>query len=207
MLEKQALSILQEKNSFFLVPKLYKLVAEKFATSKINGRLLIQSDIAEGNDTCYSFLQDMGLIVFNRNTQRICLDPQLLAKALACFVMPPEHEKVIYGVISPSIRELSILPHRILEERLIQSKVASKENVLEVIECLQQFDFCYKLNSEEELIYKSDGYLFPFMRRVNKFQLEVPKAHFKLFTLGVLFLRNDYAIGCNFFFRLQVIAR
>lgn len=69
-----------------------------------------------GYSTCYSFLQDMGVILFNRSTQMICLNPQLLAKALACIVMPPEHEKLVYGGIPVDIRGLSIIPEVFTEQ-------------------------------------------------------------------------------------------
>lgn len=62
------------------------------------------------DDIIYAFLQELGFIIFNRATKMVCLDPQILAKALACFVMPPEHESIAYSVIPTSIRKLSIIP-------------------------------------------------------------------------------------------------
>lgn len=208
--EKQVNEILQERNSFFKVPKLYKLIAERIEEAQKKKKILISCE--RRNDTCYSFLQDMGLLLFNRNTQMVCIDPQLIAKALAVFVMPPNHEAVIFANVPPSIKELSILPHQLVKDRIIQAKIATDENILEVIECLQQFDFCYKLNEEEEKMYGSkdkplSGYLFPSMRKPAPLSLRIPQADEKLLTLGILFERDDYAIGSNFFFRLQVIAR
>lgn len=63
----------------------------------------------QSNDTCFSFLQDMGVILFNRSNQMICLDPQLMAKALACFLMPPQHELLVYGRVSDELKGMSIL--------------------------------------------------------------------------------------------------
>lgn len=149
----------------------------------------------------------MGLILFNRNTQMLCLDPQLLAKALACFVMPPLHAEMVYGKEAPSYREYTILPDQIVEKKLLGMKIATKENVSEVMKCLEQFDFCYKLDTNEEKMYNCTGYIFPFMRKEALLPLETLSQRIKVLTLGMLFKRSDYAIGSNFFFRLQVIAR
>lgn len=217
VLEEQVYLILSEKNSFFRVPRSYKLTAETIEEiKKTEGRLLLSvsavsekfTDKTHINDTCFSFLQDMGIILFNRNTQMICLEPQLLAKALACFVMPVMHEQMVYGTVAPQIKELSILPHSVLQDRLLLSNVATPKNLLEVIECLQQFDFCYKLNSKEEKVYGLEGYLFPFMRKKSaSFVLETPTSTESVLTIGVIFVREDSTIGSNFFFRLEVIAR
>ena len=173
---------MQEKNTFFRVPKIYKVIAEQLEEAKKNGKLLVPCDKTNGNDTCYSFLQDMGIILFNRNTQMVCVDPQLMAKVLALFVMPPAHEEAIFGNIPSRIKDLSILPHQLVEERIIKSKIATNYNILEIIECLQQFDFCYKLDSEEEKMYNTVGYLFPCLRKVAPLSLKKHQENTKLLT-------------------------
>lgn len=77
-------------------------------------KMLVHVSVVKSSDTLpdiiFSVLQDLGFLLFNRNTKMVCLNPQLLAKALACFVMPPEHEKIAYSVIPTTIRRMSIIP-------------------------------------------------------------------------------------------------
>lgn len=217
LLAEQAKNIFHEHNSFFQVPKIYSEVDKELRTlkSSTNKIFLHTSEISipEVNDTCYIFLQDMGLVLFNRNTQVLCLDPQLLAKAFACFVMPPEHEHIVYGLISEELRKLSIIPQKLIEKRLIKANVASKLNIAQVIECLQQFDFCCKLIPEERKFYQIESedelFLFPFMRpKSPSFTVEMPNQQVPIFTLACVVLESrGNSIGSNFFFRFQVNAR
>lgn len=108
IIKKETKNILQQHNPFFKVPKMYKQVAKRIKNEK--SKLLLSTTTFRGvNDTCFAFLQDMGIILFNRMTKMICLDPQVIAKALACFVMPSEHEKIVFRTLPQSIRDLSII--------------------------------------------------------------------------------------------------
>lgn len=115
-LNKQIETLLTPKNHFYQVPKIYTTVRDKaksvYQTSK---NILISSKKLDKRATnaCFNFLQDMGVILFNNQTEMACLNPQLIAKALACFVMPPEHEELVFDIV-PEIRKLSILPKVIL---------------------------------------------------------------------------------------------
>lgn len=105
-LQLQVQEIFQSNNDFFQVPRVYKELANKLSKYK---ELLMKAPVGY-SDSCFSFLQDMGIVLFNRRTKMICLNPQILAKAIACFVMPPEHEKLVYEKIAPHIKNLSIIP-------------------------------------------------------------------------------------------------
>lgn len=98
-----------------------------------------------------------------------------------------------------------------MENRLISANVATNENVSDVIQCLQQFDFCFQLEAKEakELYNRQDGYLFPSLRpRVAKFNLEVAGKSSRMKTMGVAITEVDgNPIGVNFFLRFQIIAR
>ena len=47
--------------------------------------------------SCFEFLHNIGYIVYNQNTKRLCSDPGFLAQSMACFVFNPEHDKIMYG--------------------------------------------------------------------------------------------------------------
>lgn len=111
VLKTEVKKIMQEHNSFFKVPKKYKEAEKMISDLKRSNRLLVAlNQIPHANETCCAFLQDMGIILFNQRSKKICLNPQVIAKALACFVMPKEHEKEVYGEIS-SAKDPSILSY------------------------------------------------------------------------------------------------
>ena len=43
--------------------------------------------------------------------------------------------------------------------------------VKEAIQCLEEFDYCFKLGPEEEVVYEEKGYLFPSIRPKKDFAL------------------------------------
>jgi hypothetical protein len=60
-----------------------------------------------------------------------------------------------------------------MKERI--NKVISKEekevSLKEAIQSLEEFDYCFKLSTEEEKLYKEVGYLFPHLRPEGSFAL------------------------------------
>lgn len=41
----------------------------------------------------------------------------------------------------------------------------------EGIQCIEEFDYCFKLSLEEAKVYKSNGYVFPSLRPEGSFSL------------------------------------
>lgn len=96
-----------------------------------------------------------------------------------------------------------------MESKLLESSVVTTENSKEVIECLECFDFCFKLTKEEKEIYEieEDAFLFPCLRPKKEIALERTSTS-SVLTIGmVISEKKNKQIGSNFFFRLQVIAR
>lgn len=58
-------------------------------------------------------------------------------------------------------------------EKRVSNILKQSEDLLidQVIECLLEFDYCFKLDNEQERLYCDKGYLFPSLR---------PKKNFKL---------------------------
>lgn len=51
------------------------------------------------------------------------------------------------------------------------SKVIDTSLIGDAIQCLEEFDYCFKLQPEEEVVYEKKGYLFPSLRPSNTFVL------------------------------------
>lgn len=92
---------------------------------------------------------------------------------------------------------------------------AVKPNLIDVaIECLEDFEFCYKLSQEQTNTYSKEGYLFPSLRPWNgeyslvsgrlKQTVTIPGVH----TLGLKITnKRNSLIGSYFFARFQVASK
>lgn len=69
----------------------------------------------------------------------------------------------------PTQVEKSILSEQEVKDRM--SKVIDTEFLEQAIQCLEEFDYCIKLQPEEEILYTEKGYLFPSLRPVGSFFL------------------------------------
>lgn len=49
------------------------------------------------SDSCFFFLHNIGFVIYNPNTKKICTDPQFLAHVMACFAFHPEHDERLFG--------------------------------------------------------------------------------------------------------------
>lgn len=63
----------------------------------------------------------------------------------------------------------SILNEDEIRERIC--KIIDPNLVKEAIQCLEEFDYCFKLEPEEEVVYEEKGYLFPSLRPKKDFAL------------------------------------
>lgn len=224
VITKECNELLQVQNSFFKIPTAYSLIENQI--EKQNSLIISMASIAnEKVDVvyCLNYLQDIGVILFNRNTHMICTDPQLLGKTMACFLMPNSQISHYFGgstfrhtSIQTQVRFLSSLllktqiteRFRNFKSILIKKNAVREINEEELLSCLLHFDFCAKITEEEKEIYgirnvTEDCYIFPCLRAVDQF-LDMPKVK----ILGV-WIRdtNGKLIGSNFFFRLQLISR
>lgn len=64
------------------------------------GRAFFSESLKLQSNACFSFLHNIGYIVYNFNTKKICTDPALLARIMACFVFNPDHDLRIYQATS-----------------------------------------------------------------------------------------------------------
>lgn len=71
--------------------------------------------------SCYSFFHNIGFLILNSKTGSICIDPSFLAKAMACFVYYPEHDRVLFG-FTEGIHYKSIAYAKLLEQSLLLMK-------------------------------------------------------------------------------------
>ena len=70
-----------------------------------------------------------------------------------------------------------------MEERLIQYGVATINTIDEIIRCLEEFDFCYPIDTEEaKEVYQisEGGFLFPSLRPKKDFYVLVVQMENKL---------------------------
>lgn len=87
------------------------------------------------------------------------------------------------------------------------SGIVNADQIDDLIECLCQFDFCFKLTDEEAKIYGVQGFLFPSLRPRGEY-LALERPSLEKHTIGMIVRVVDgKSMGNNFFFRLQVIAR
>ena len=63
----------------------------------------------------------------------------------------------------------------ILSEELVRKRIkqalSEKISTDEGIRCLEDFDYFFKLSSEEEVLYKQKGFLLPSLRPVGRFAI------------------------------------
>lgn len=64
---------------------------------------------AEQSASCFQYLHNIGFLVYNNNTKKICTDPGFLAKCMACFVFDPEHDKIMYGKCEGMLLEFCLI--------------------------------------------------------------------------------------------------
>lgn len=98
---------------------------------------------------------------------------------MACFVFSSEHDKMLLkeetSTLQNNAQYLEYIP-AILSVEFVKTRISkviseTKISVDEAIQCLEEFDYCFKLSSEEERLYKEGGYLFPNIRPKGSFVL------------------------------------
>lgn len=52
---------------------------------------------AEQSNSCFEYLHNIGYLVYNSNSKKICTDPGFLAECMACFVYDQHHDTIMYG--------------------------------------------------------------------------------------------------------------
>lgn len=117
VIQKQCELLLHPTNPYFEIPQKYTIIME-FIISKRADKYLLLSAKEIANEcnfnldssiiTCFSYLQDIGILLFNKNTNMICTDPQILGKAMACFLIPPEQFHSVFKN-SPNPQQRSLL--------------------------------------------------------------------------------------------------
>lgn len=95
-IEEECKTILQKTNPYYFIPKKYSLVAEEIERNRELQYLLLPAqqilkNVSDIDLTCLSYFHDIGMILFNKSTKMICTDPQLLGKAMACFIFSKDH--------------------------------------------------------------------------------------------------------------------
>lgn len=71
------------------------------------------------------------------------------------------------------LEQLDILTEKCIKRRIRKVLDSAGVDLGEAIQCLEEFDYCFKLSEEEEKIYKDSGYLFPSLRPEGSFALGI----------------------------------
>lgn len=127
-------------------------------------------------ESCLSFLHNIGFIIHNKITSKICTDPAFLAKAMACFAFCSQHDLMMFGKIEGNLCIIQVLTEMAALQSIISLK-GMKERLFAVfkdsqlvstaMECLEEFEFCFKLAKEENLLYEQnelESYMIPTLR-------------------------------------------
>ena len=224
-LEKKILqhtnSILSKKEEIYL-PTIYKLVVTEISEFHDLGHFTISVKelfwlhLTDSPQNCLSYLHDIGIIIYKKNSSKVCINPPLLSKAMALFIFPDEHKNILFPQNiknSDHFLKKSILSIESIEHRLkLLLKDISSNLISEILECFQQLEFCFELTKKEEILYncnesqtnESKFFLFPSLRPKGTFQL-IENTNSSLPTIVCNIFNNSpfKFIGSNFFFQLE----
>ena len=78
---------------------------------------------------------------------------------------------MFYSNVLIELMEVPAILSEGLVRKRIKQALSERISADEAIQCLEDFDYFFKLTSEEEILYKQKGFLLPSLRPVGRFAI------------------------------------